>query len=145
MSIDAQLRSAADHYDLDAARSLIREGADINAADDSGATALHLATCLDYPQEGADPDAMIDLLIKSGCEHQRCHVGRFGRRFITRSAYLNHDLIGRLIAAGADVTLRNDEGQMPIHIPLDCGRIGDVRSLSWISTRKRTSISSSHP
>jgi ankyrin repeat protein len=38
--------------------------------------------------------------------------------------------MARLIRAGADVTLRNDDGRMPIHIAVDFGRLDDVRFLS---------------
>jgi len=125
---ESLLRQAADNYDVDAARSLIQAGADVNGPDDLGRTALHFATDLDYPQECYDVSGMIDLLIRSGAKVNAATSN--GWTPLHFAAFrLDQRYLEWLINAGADVILRNDDGHMPIHIPLDYGRIDDVRFL----------------
>ncbi len=129
MAIDVMLCDAANDHNVDAARSLIRAGADVNATDEFGMTPILLATRHDYPQEGGDLDAMIDFLINNGANiNAVASDGWTPLHFAVN--YLSRDLMARLINAGAEVTLRNSDGRMPIHIALDHGRIDDVRFLA---------------
>lgn len=113
MSIENDFIEAIENLDIDAVRSLIADGVDVNCLDEEGDSGLGLAAA----EGNLD---MVQLLIGAGANVH--HIGSEGFSIMHWVAY-NHDdkdvwkLIGGL---GLDINARDDEGVTPLgHALLD--------------------------
>ncbi len=106
MAPDVQLRNAAIANDVDALQKAIRDGCDINAADEDGQTALHFA---------ADRKSLdcLSKLIKAGANVNAVDCDGFGVLQIALSSGLNVESIRLLLEAGANPDACDDDGESP--------------------------------
>ncbi len=118
----APIADAAMRGDLAAVRALIRQGADINAAQGDGMTALHWAAA-------RDDQAMADELLRARASvgavtridaHTPLHVAsRAGSARVVRS----------LLAAGADAAATTTTGVTPLHFAAMAGSTDIIAAL----------------
>lgn len=103
-----ELVAAARANDGASVRSMIAEGADANAADATGTTALHWAVYHDDAE-------LVQLLIGGGADVSATNA--FGATPLAEAAVTgNVDVIERLLNAGADVESPNAEGQTALMV-----------------------------
>ena len=115
------LIDAVKRQDVVAANALLDRGADVNAAEGDGATALHWAAQLDDP-------TMVDLLLESGAAADAAN--RFNVTPLELASLNgNRAIVERLVAAGADVNARSREGHTPLMSAALNGRVGAVEAL----------------
>ena len=107
--------------DLVAARALVAKGADVNAAEPDGTTALHWAV------QRNDVD-LVSRLLRAGA---RVNVtNTFGVSPMSEAALAaNPVLIERLLAAGADVESPNADGQTALMVVARTGQVEAARAL----------------
>ena len=98
----------------DVARILLEAGAEVNCADESGKTPLHLAAM----GQGDDSAACLKLLLAAGADpnardaegntplHEAAGVS-------SSEGWVNRDAVRVLEEAGADSTLKNKDGKTP--------------------------------
>ena len=115
------LREAAYENDLAAVQTLLAEGADIEARDNDGDTALHMAAIQASPAViaaliagGADPNAL-----STSDQTPLFHAAEHG----------NLPAVKALLAAGADVNARNKDGHTPLFYAVDQDRRPVVEAL----------------
>jgi serine protease inhibitor/ankyrin repeat protein len=143
------LHVAARQGNIEAVRSLIAQGAEVNARDDHGETPLHEAasvTCIDVVQllvaNGADVNAKsknaVAPLDRASFQHDREAVAelliRSGAR--VNAEHLNNaaaggctDLIELILARGIDVNARDEHGEMSLHAASRWGHMEIVKLL----------------
>jgi ankyrin repeat protein len=120
---EAPVADAARVGDIERVRVLLREGADVNAAQGDGMSALH------WGAERGDAE-MIGVLLYAGAEIQA--VTRIGQYTPLHLAARNGELaaVGALAEAGADVHARTDpSGSTPLHLAAASGDGAVVRAL----------------
>ena len=103
------LIGAAEAQDLAKVRRLIAAGADVNASDEFGVTALHLAVRYAYEGE-ADALLIVEALLDAGADIDA--QDEDGTTALMNAVFYDYPLIlKRLIERGADVNRRNEDGQ----------------------------------
>jgi len=137
---NAELRDAADLYEVEGIRSLLSSGANVNAADHNGWTPLHFAANHDYPEESDRIGDTITLLLEAGADVNLMDEMGWTPMHYAVSRMIDYSLQKRLIEAGANLLIRNSEEKMPIHIPLEFGRTNDVRFLAQFYEDKDVDI-----
>ncbi|HEY6509748.1 MAG TPA: ankyrin repeat domain-containing protein, partial [Vicinamibacterales bacterium] len=107
--------------DLVAARALVAKGADVNATEPDGTTALHWAV------QRNDVD-LVSRLLRAGA---RVNVtNAFGVSPMSEAALgANPAVIERLLAAGADVESPNADGQTALMVVARTGQVEAARTL----------------
>ncbi|MXW65923.1 MAG: hypothetical protein F4Z72_02760 [Gemmatimonadales bacterium] len=119
---DAPVADAAMRGDLDAVRSLLAAGEDVNAARGDGMTALHWAAMKGRPD-------VADVLIEAGAAldagtrlggHTPLHVA-------SRAAHA--PLVEALLAAGADADAATSTGATALHFAAAAGSPGAIEAL----------------
>jgi ankyrin repeat protein len=115
------LLHAVARHDRVAVNALLDRGANVNAAEGDGSTALHVAA-------QSDDLAMIELLLDAGAAPDAA------TRFAVRPLELasnngSRAAIERLLAAGADPNAVSREGQTPLMTAARSGRIDAVEAL----------------
>ena len=115
------------HADLETIRRLLAAGADVNAQDSYGNTALILASAF---QQGIYPDQhrVVDLLVKAGARVNT--QNRMGDTALTAATHLDPDVVAALVSAGPDLTLRNALGQTALIHQLSDPHFFDPRVVS---------------
>ena len=113
-----RLRSCVCDGDVEAVRQLLDAGADVHAVDGEGRTALHFAAAPDQGRFFELLMVMMDMETRArGADvHAVRNDGRVARPFAA-----DDDVIAiakLLVARGADVDARNEEGQTPLHLAL---------------------------
>ncbi len=103
---DVHLRNAAIANDVDALQKAIRDGCDIDAADDDGQTALHFAA------DRKSLDCLVKL-IQAGANVNAVDCDGFGVLQIALSSGLNVESIRLLLEAGANPDACDDDGESP--------------------------------
>lgn len=122
--LESPVADAARQGDVDAVRTLLRDGADVNAAQGDGMSALHWAA------ERGDVELM-DVLLYAGAEVEAAtRIGQY--RPIHVAARNGHlDAVTRLISAGADIMARTDpSGSTPLHLAALSGHGDLIRTLA---------------
>jgi ankyrin repeat protein len=124
---DTGLHVAAAALNLDIAANLVTKGADLGAKNRHGAQALHYASDSGPMKRIWNPEAqekVIAFLIKSGSNPNAVDkrgVSPLHRAVRTRSA----DAVRALLAGGAEVRIKNDNGSTPLHLAVqNTGRGG---------------------
>ena len=132
---DAPVADAAKRADWDTVRTLLQQGADVDARQGDGSTALHWASYWDHPETaalliraGSEVNATNDLGVTplwAACENGSAAMAEtllaagadpnlalpFGETpLMTASRTGNADVVSRLLAAGADVDDATEEG-----------------------------------
>jgi len=117
----APLVDAVKRHDASAVNALLDRGADVNAAEADGTTALHWAA------EGDDL-ATVELLLEAGA------LPTAANRFAVTPLELaanngNAAIVTKLLEAGADANVRSREGQTPLMSAALNGRVEAVDAL----------------
>ncbi len=116
------LFDAAGEGDVEKMRALLAEGADVNAAQGDGMTALHRAS-------QAGNTAMAELLIEAGARLEaRTRLGEHTPLHVA-SASGRSGVIALLVAAGADVNSLTTTGATPLHFAAASGSADAVAAL----------------
>ena len=118
---DNPLVEAAKRADADAVRTLLDGGADANAAEADGTTALHWAARLDSVE-------LAELLLARGADATAANA--FGVRPLWLAA-LNGSapMLDRLLAAGADPETASAAGESVLMIAARTGRVAAIEAL----------------
>ena len=120
---DSPVAEAAERGDLEAVRTLLREGADVNAAQGDGMTALHWAS-------EAGRVEMAETLIRAGGDLEAVtRVGRYTPLHLAARAGMPAT-VGLLLAAGADPRASTTTGgSTPLHFAAVAGSAAAVTLL----------------
>ena len=120
---DSPVADAAMRRDVDAVRSLIEQGADVNAAQGDGMTALHWAA------ELGDLE-MANMLIQAGANVKAgTRIGHYTPLHLASKAG-SAEVVGALIEAGSDVRVRaTNSGARPLHFAARSGSGAAVAAL----------------
>jgi len=121
--VSGQVADAAMRGDVDAVRVLLREGADVNAAQADGMSALHWAA------EHGNLE-LAELLLIAGAEVEPAtRIGQY-RPLHIASRNGHEPVASRLLSAGADVHAVTDpSGSTPLHLAAVAGNGALVRTL----------------
>jgi ankyrin repeat protein len=117
-----ELIRAAYNNDTALARQLLEAGADVNAQEGNGWTALQHAV-------DQDNEALTRLLLDHGAELNRRNIPT-GRAAIHYAAMGDDDnLLRLLIERGADIEVRNNDGETPLYDAVSSGKEACVKLL----------------
>jgi ankyrin repeat protein len=119
---DTRLADAAERGDRAAVQQLIRSGADVNAAQGDGTTALHWAAA----KEDAE---MAKMLLAAGASVKAMTREGGMTPLIMASMSGAADVIEALIAAGADVNTAKSAGTTPLMLAAGSGKVDAVKAL----------------
>jgi ankyrin repeat protein len=120
---DAPVADAAEQGDLEEIRALVRAGADVNAAQGDGMTALHWAAQRkDLP--------MAELLIQAGANVEATTRLSGHRPLHLASAEGSAELVHALLQAGADAKAATTTGVSAIHLAAESGAVDAIRALT---------------
>jgi len=119
---DSSVADAAQRGDIEVVRELLRDGADVNAAQGDGMTALHWAAMHDRPD-------MVELLVYAGA-----NTGATTRLGAYRPLHLASQrgqaaAIRALVEAGAEVDAETRTGVAPLHFAAASGEVDAVGAL----------------
>ena len=120
---DSPVADAAQRGDLDAVRRLLREGADVNAPQGDGMTALHWAA------ERGDASLCEVLLYAGARVDAGTRIGHYTPLHLAARA-ANEAVAGMLLRAGSDPNARTtNSGAAPLHLAAASGERGVVAAL----------------
>ena len=119
---DAPVAEAAMRRDIAGVRTLLRGGADVNAAQGDGMTALH------WTALNADLDTMNVLLLAGAATDASTRVGAYTPLHLA-SARGHAAIVARLITAGARVAAFTTTGVQPLHLAAQSGSAQTVTAL----------------
>ena len=120
---DSPVADAAMNGDIEAVRALLKDGADVNAAQGDGMTALHWAA------EAGDVE-MVGILLYAGA-HVRgvTRLGDYTPLHLASKAG-THQVVARLLEAGADPSAYTTTGEVtPLHFAAASGSAASVEIL----------------
>lgn len=121
LAVQVSLPDAAERADWDRVRALLKEGADANAAQPDGMTALHWAAHFDNAE-------IADRLIKAGAKPGSAN--QFGVRPLSLACVNGGEaMIRRLLEAGADPGTTLPGGEPALMIASRTGKPGPVKAL----------------
>lgn len=119
--VDVELIEAVKRQNGDAVLSLVRDGADVNATQPDGATALHWAAFREDPE-------LVAVLIKAGANVSAAN--ELGATPLWVAAINgNAPIITQLLDAGADPNVVLPEGETPVMTASRAGRVDAVLAL----------------
>ena len=120
---DSPVADAAQRGDLEAVRRLLREGADVNAPQGDGMTALHWAA------ERGD-ESLCEVLLYAGARVDAgTRIGHYTPLHLAARA-ANEAVLGRLLRAGSDPNaLTTNSGAAPLHLAAASGDPGVIAAL----------------
>ncbi len=121
--LDSPVADAAMNGDIEAVRALLEDGADVNAAQGDGMTALHWAA------EVGDME-MVGVLLSAGARVQGVtRLGDYTPLHLASKAG-NEGIVGRLLDAGADASAFTTTGEVtPLHFAAASGSAASVEAL----------------
>jgi ankyrin repeat protein len=109
--------------DRESVRSLLRDGADVNASQGDGMTALHWAAA------GGDAEMAAMLVLAGANVKSVTRIGHYTPLHIACQGG-NPDVVEILLQAGADVSARTTPGETtPLHLAAASGSVEAVRAL----------------
>jgi ankyrin repeat protein len=120
-AVTAPLLDAAKNRDKEALRSLVQKGANVNATDGDGATALHWASYHDDMESA-------DLLIKAGAKVNAANdLGATPLWAACQNG--SEGMVKRLLTAGANPNAKLISGETPLMVAARAGSVGVVQQL----------------
>ena len=121
---DTPVADAAQRGDLDAVRALLRDGADVNAAQGDGMTALHWAA-------QHDDDELVDMLLYAGARvDSGTRIGHYTPLHLAARA-AGTTVVEMLLDAGSDPNAATtNSGAAPLHLAAATGDPGVVATLA---------------
>ncbi len=121
---ESPVADAAQRGDLATIRSLLRDGADVNAAQGDGMTALHWAAIDD------DPD-MVSVLLYAGANTEaRTRLGSYTPLHLAAQR-ANAAALGALVSGGARIDTRTSNGTTALHFAAASGSAEAVELLLY--------------
>lgn len=119
---ESPVADAAERGDLEAVRALVRNGADVNAAQADGMTALHWAALNRDPR-------MTSVLLYAGAHPQATtRLGGYtAAHLAARRGFA--DVLRTLLDGGAEATAVTETGVSPIHLAAEGGDVETVQVL----------------
>lgn len=118
----APLHDAVEAGDLDSARSLLAEGADIDELDFRSGTPLHIASVKGEFE-------IFEMLLGAGADINSKEYSKSETPLHWAALGGNYRIIERLVLAGADIDARNDYQNTPLLIAVDSGHAEAARQL----------------
>ena len=120
--VESPVADAAMHEDINTVRALLREGADVNAAQGDGMTALHWSAL-------TGDVATAEVLLYAGAVVEP--TTRLGGYTPLHLAALegNGDVVARLLEAGSDGERVTDTGVSPLHLAAQAGQLASISAL----------------
>lgn len=121
-SNDSPVADAAERGDVETVVALLQQGADVNAAQGDGMTALHWA--------GMNGNAeLVEVLLYAGAASEATtRLGGYTPLHLA-SRVGNAEAISALVAQGANVSARTSTGAMPLHLAAGSGDVDAVSAL----------------
>jgi ankyrin repeat protein len=120
---EAPIADAAQRGDLDAVRALVRSGADVNAAQGDGMTALHWAA------DRGDLELARVVLFAGANVEAGTRIGRYTPLHLA-ARQARREVAEALLAAGADPMARStNSGATPLHLAAGSGDPGVVSAM----------------
>jgi len=119
---DSPVADAAERGDLEAVRGLLRQGADVNAAQGDGMTALHWAA-------SRGDVAMAEVLVYAGANvGAATRIGRHTPLHLA-SRMAHAPMVRLLIGSGSDPDAATESGASPLHLAAASGNADAVLAL----------------
>ena len=119
---EAPVADAAMRGDVESVRSLLRNGADVNAAQGDGMTALHWAAENDLTE-------LAEMLIYAGGNPEATtRIGKFAPLHVAAGKG-SVGVVGALLTAGANLERRTTTGESPLHYAASSGSVDVVQAL----------------
>jgi len=119
---DAPVADAAKRGDLEAVRTLLRDGADVNAAQGDGMTALHWSALHGSVE-------MMDVLLMAGATTSAMtRLGGYTALHLA-SSNGNAGAVRRLLEAGSQADRPTSTGVRPLHLAAQAGSAGAITAL----------------
>ena len=119
---ESLVANAAMHEDINTVRALLREGADVNAAQGDGMTALHWSALT------GDVATMEVLLYAGAVVEPTTRLGGYTPLHLAAMEG-NGDAVTRLLEAGSDGERITDTGVSPLHLAAQAGQLASISAL----------------
>ncbi|MEZ4416577.1 MAG: ankyrin repeat domain-containing protein [Gemmatimonadota bacterium] len=119
---EAPVADAAERGDIEAVRALLREGADVNAAQGDGMTALHWSALSGRAE-------LVSMLLYAGAEVEAAtRLGSYTALHLAAQKGLA-EVVGVLLDAGADPDALTTTGVTPLHFAAESGDVTTLQAL----------------
>ena len=119
---ESPVADAAMREDINTVRALLREGADVNAAQGDGMTALHWSALTD------DVTTMEVLLYAGAVVEPMTRLGGYTPLHLA-AMQGNGDAVARLLEAGSNGERITDTGVSPLHLAAQAGQLASISAL----------------
>ena len=119
---ESPVADAAMREDINTVRALLREGADVNASQGDGMTALHWSALTD------DVTTMEVLLYAGAVVEPMTRLGGYTPLHLA-AMQGNSDAVARLLEAGSDGERITDTGVSPLHLAAQAGQLASISAL----------------
>jgi uncharacterized protein len=121
-STDSPVADAAERGDVETVVALLKQGADVNAAQGDGMTALHWAA-----MKGNAELASV-LLYAGASSESTTRLGGYTPLHLA-SRLGKAEAVGALVEQGADVSAKTSTGAMPLHLAASSGDVASIAML----------------
>ena len=119
---ESPVADAAMREDINTVRALLREGADVNASQGDGMTALHWSALTD------DVTTMEVLLYAGAVVEPMTRLGSYTPLHLA-AMQGNSGAVARLLEAGSDGERITDTGVTPLHLAAQAGQVASISAL----------------